>query len=55
MKRLTTAEFPKTRKEFLKKWREDHVFRARAINMGFTVIQDNVVFPDGQIANHTVE
>ena len=55
MKRLTRDEFPNTRKEFLKRWNDDHVFRARAINMGFTVIGENVIFPDGQVANHTVK
>ena len=55
MTRLTTAEMPKTRAEFLSKWKNDHVFRARALNMGFNVIMDNVIFPDGQVAGAKVK
>lgn len=55
MKRLTTAEMPKTKAEFLSKWRDDHIFRARALNMGFNVVFDNVIFPDGKIAGARVK
>lgn len=55
MKNLTANEFPKTKAEFLKKWRNDHIFRARALNMGFNVVFDNVIFPDGQIAGARVK
>ena len=55
MTRLTATEFPKTRKEFLRKWKEDRVFRSRAQNMGFTVIMDCVFFPDGNVAGPRVK
>lgn len=55
MKRLTPNEVPKTRAGFLAKWRSDHIFRARAVNMGFNVIMDNVIFPDGQVAGPKVK
>lgn len=55
MRRLTMNEFPKTRVEFLKKWNSDHVFRARAINMGFNVIFDHVFFPNGMVADKNVK
>jgi len=54
MRRLTFSEFPKTRVEFIKKWNSDHVFRARAINMGFSVAFDCVFFPNGMVANKDV-
>ena len=55
MKRLTLEEIPKTRTEFLTKWRTDRIFRSRAMNMGFNVILDNVIFPDGQVAGVKVK
>ena len=55
MKRLTNAEMPKTRAEFLSKWKNDHVFRSRALNKGFNVVFDNVIFPDGQVAGARVK
>lgn len=37
--------------EFLKKYREDYIFRAEARRKGIKVIQDNVLFfnPDGSL------
>lgn len=55
MKRITADEMPKTRAEFLKKWKEDHIFRSKAQNMGFYVVFDNVIFPDGQVAGLRVK
>lgn len=48
MKRLTRNECPNTRSEFIKKWNSDHIFRAKAQNMGFEVVFDNVIFPNRQ-------
>ena len=31
MHKLTFAETPKTRTEFVKKWNTDHAFKARAV------------------------
>lgn len=55
MTRLTKNEIPETRAEFLRKWKEDRVFRSRAQNMGFNVIMDCVQFPDGNIAGKRVK
>lgn len=56
MKRLNRNEIPNTRAEFIKKWNADHIFRARALNMGFNVLFDRmVVFPNGEIANERVK
>lgn len=53
--KLTRAECPNTRKEFLAKWRTDGVFRAKAQLMGFRVIADNVIFPSGKVADTRVD
>ena len=54
MTRLTFDECPKTRVGFVKKFREDHIFRAKAQNMGFAVVGECVIFPNGRIADkHT--
>ena len=55
MRRLSLDEFPKTRIAFLKKWNSDHVFQARAKNMGFYVAFDCVFFPNGMVANKDVK
>lgn len=55
MKRLTLAECPKTRKEFVEKMRNDRIFRQRAEIMGFALIGDNVVFPNGMVADTKVK
>ena len=54
MRRLTFSEFPKTRVAFIEKWNTDHVFRARATEMGFNVVFDCVFFPNGMVANKDV-
>ena len=53
--RLTFTECPKTRVAFIQKWRADHVFRARAKAMGFNVVFDNVIFPNGKVAGRNVK
>ena len=56
MKRLTFAECPKTRKDFLAKWNADRVFRARAQYTGFEVLCGSAVkLPNGKIAGATVK
>ena len=53
--RLTLAECPKTRVAFIQKWNADHVFRQRAKSMGFQVVFDTVVFPNGRVAGKNVK
>ena len=53
--RISFNEFPKTRVAFLKKWNNDHIFQARAKNMGFYVAFDCVFFPNGMVANKDVK
>lgn len=57
---MTKAEFykgcPKTRKEFIAKFRDNYVFRFWAEEFGFRVIGESVIFPDGQfVANPIVK
>lgn len=54
MHKLTFAETPKTRTEFVKKWNTDHAFKARAVYSGFNVIADNVIFPNGMVADKKI-
>lgn len=45
---------PKTRTEFVRKYKADKVFRNYANVFGITVIGECVVFPDGRVADrHT--
>ncbi len=55
MKKLTFQECPKTRTEFLKKWREDRIFRARAQYTGFDVLWENVILPNGKVVGVKVK
>ena len=55
MKKLTFAEMPKTRVEFVSRWKADNIFRCRAEVMGFNVIFENVVFPNGNVATPKVK
>ena len=55
MTKLTFAETPKTRAEFVRRFRADHVFRARAQYTGFSVIGENVVLPNGKVASPKVK
>lgn len=50
MVKLSVNEVPKTRAEFLEKWRNDRVFKARAQYSGFDVLFDCVIFPNGKVA-----
>ena len=49
--KLTRAECPNTRKAFVAKWKADGAFRAKAQLAGFRVIAENVIFPDGKVAD----
>ena len=55
MRRLNRNECPNTREEFIKKWNSDHVFRGRALNMGFNVVFDCVFLPNGMVADKSVK
>ena len=46
---------PTTRKEFIKKYKGDYVFRNWAQVFGFSVIGDNVIFPTGKVADNHVK
>ena len=46
---------PKTRKGFVAKYNTDYVFRNWAQVFGFSVIGDNVIMPNGTVANHRVK
>lgn len=56
MRKLTFAECPKTRADFVKKFNADRVFRARAQYTGFNVLCGGaVLFPNGKIAGTKVK
>lgn len=46
---------PRTRAEFVTKFRNDPKFRNTAQVFGFNVIGDNVIFPTGRIADSNVK
>lgn len=46
---------PKTRKEFVTKYNTDRVFRNWAQVFGFAVLGDNVMLPNGMVANAMVK
>jgi len=46
---------PKTRKEFITKYNSDYVFRNYATVYGFKVIGENVILPNGMVANTRVK
>lgn len=50
MRRLNRNEVPNTRAEFIAKWNSDRMFKARAKNMGFKVLFNAVVLPNGMVA-----
>ena len=52
--KLTRNECPNTRKAFLAKWNTDGVFRVKAELAGFRVIAENVIFPNGKVADTRV-
>ena len=49
------ASCPKTRKEFVRKYNADYVFRGHAQTFGFAVLGENVIFPNGMVANARVK
>ena len=49
--KLTRNECPNTRKTFLAKWKTDGSFRVKAQLAGFRVIAENVIFPNGKVAD----
>jgi hypothetical protein len=55
MMKLTRNEVPNTRKEFVKKFRTDYIFRSKAQTMGFSVVGDTVIFPNGKVANSYIK
>ena len=55
MMKLTRNDVPNTRKAFVEKFRKDYVFRAKAQNMGFAVVGETVIFPNGKVANSYVK
>lgn len=55
IRRLNRSECPNTRVEFINKWNSDCVFRNRAKVMGFQVVFDNVIFPNGKVATPRVK
>lgn len=52
--KLTRGECPNTRKAFLAKWKADGSFRVKAQLAGFRVIAENVIFPNGKVADTRV-
>lgn len=46
---------PKTRQAFVTKYNTDRVFRNWAQVFGFAVLGENVLFPDGKVANARVK
>ena len=53
--KLTRNECPNTRAEFVRKWNSDASFRVKAELTGFKVICENVVFPNGKVADTRVK
>jgi len=53
--KLERHEIPNTRAAFVRKWNADGLFRAKAELAGFKVLFENVVLPDGRIADTRVK
>ena len=53
--KLTRNECPNTRVEFINKWNTDSVFRIKAELAGFKVMFENVIFPNGEVADSKVK
>lgn len=53
--KLNRNECPNTRAEFVRKWNSDASFRVKAELAGFKVICENVVFPNGKVADTRVK
>lgn len=54
MMKLTINDCPKTRTAFVEKWKNDYVFRSKAKMAGFSVVMENVIFPNGKVATPKV-
>ena len=55
MRKLKFEECPKTRAEFVRKYKEDNIFKAKAKYSGFQVIFDNVILPNGKVASASLK
>lgn len=53
--KLTRAEVPATRAGFVQKWNADAAFRAKAQLAGFNVLFENVILPNGVVADTRVK
>lgn len=53
--KLNRNECPNTRAEFVRKWNSDASFRIKAELAGFKVICENVIFPNGKVADTRVK
>jgi len=52
--KLTRNDCPNTRTEFVQKWNSDAEFRVKAELAGFKVLFENVIFPNGVVADSKV-
>jgi hypothetical protein len=53
--KLEKHEIPNTREGFVAKWQNDAIFRAKAQLAGYNVLFENVIFPDGRVADMRVK
>ena len=53
--KLVRTDIPNTRAEFVAKWNKDAIFRAKAQLAGFNVLFDNVILPNGVVADKRVK
>jgi hypothetical protein len=53
--KLERHEIPNTREGFVAKWQNDVMFRAKAQLAGYNVLFENVIFPDGRVADMRVK
>ena len=52
--KLERHEIPNTREGFVAKWQNDAMFRAKAQLAGFNVLFENVMLPNGRVADKRV-
>ena len=61
MTRMTKADFPtdkngiRTKAATLHKYRTDHIFKQRMECNGFSIVGDNIIFPNGLVAGANVK
>lgn len=48
---LCIENCPKTRVEFIKKYNTDRIFRNKVVCADIKIVGENVVFPNGQVAD----